>query len=219
MEELIELRHIVQPKSSDIEISVGDFIGKGPFELETLRYIKEHNILAVRGNHEDKLIRYHYHRLRNSSAMSLDAKELKLYERLQSEDMEFLIGLPLYLSVGRLTIVHAGVLPSTHLDRLSKKDAAKIMRVRFVNSDGHFVHLDSSDPTRHFWWSQLYDGRYGYIVYGHQPFRQVRVDRWSFGIDTAAVYGNRLTAFIWEDGRYSWEQVKSQEYAKAKRWM
>ena len=219
MEELIELRELVRPKSCDIEISVGDFIGKGPLELETLRYIKEHNILAIRGNHEDKIIRYHYHRLRNLYAMQLDAKELNLYKKLQSEDMEFLMGLPLYLSVGKLTIVHAGILPSTRLDRLSKKDAAKIMRVRFVDSDGHFVHLDNSDPMRHFWWSQLYDGRYGYIVYGHQPFRQVRVDRWSFGIDTGAVYGNKLTAFIWEDGCFTWKQVKSQEYGKAKRWM
>ena len=219
MEEFIKLRYKVQPTNEDREISVGDFIGKGPFELETLRYIKEHNILAIRGNHEDKLIRYHYHQLQNSHTMQLDIKERKLYEKLQSEDLEFLIELPLYLFVDRLTIVHAGVLPATRLDNLTKKDAAKIMRVRFVDSDGHFVHLDSSDPFKHFWWSQLYDGRYGYIVYGHQPFRQVRVDRWSFGIDTGAVYGNRLTAFIWEDGHYWWEQVQSQEYAKAKRWM
>ncbi len=209
----------MQPRSSDIEVSVGDFIGKGIFELETLRYIKKHNILAVRGNHEDKIIRYHAHRLQNSSAMRLEAEELSFYSALQPEDIAFLSSLPYYLYIGSLSIVHAGVLPSTKLEALSKQDAAKIMRVRFVDSDGNFVHLDCSDPLQHFWWSQLYDGRYGYIVYGHQPFRQVRVDRWSFGIDTGAVYGNRLTALIWEDGRFSWKQVSSKKYCKAKRWM
>ena len=219
MEELSKLRALIQPKVNDIEISVGDFIGKGPFELETLHYIKKHNILAVRGNHEDKIIRYHTHRMLDSSAMSLDEKELSFYNKLQSQDIAFLSSLPYYLCIGNLTVVHAGVLPSTKLEALSKKEAAKVMRVRFVDSRGHFVHLDCSDPLQHFWWSQLYDGRYGYIVYGHQPFRQVRVDRWSFGIDTGAVYGNRLTAFIWEDGRFTWEQVDSKEYAKVKGWM
>ena len=152
--------------------------------------------------------------------MRLNTLEQAIYEELTQEDFVFLESFPFYRKVNDLCILHAGVLPDTHLERLDKEEAAKIMRVRYVDEAGRFVHLDDVDPTKHFFWSELYDGRYGYIVYGHQPFLNPRVDRFSFGIDTGAVYGNKLCAAIFEEGvaaRYSFVFLKTRAYAKRER--
>ncbi len=43
------------------------------------------------------------------------------------------------------------------------------------------------------YWSEVYDGHEGFIVYGHQPFLKP-----SIGVDTGCVYGNRLSAVIFD---------------------
>ncbi len=226
LEELQNLRKLLDIQKGDREISVGDFVGKGPYSVEVLRYMQKEGIEAVRGNHEDKFLRYYLHQQRGKNPMRLDKKEQEIYHTLQRSDFAFLFSLPLFIQIDRLTIVHAGVLPSTNLFALNKKEAAKVMRVRFVDEEGRFVVLDRSDIRRHFWWSELYDGRFGYIVYGHQPFLTPRIDRFSFGIDTGAVYGNRLSAIVFERKSHidieSWHivSVPSREYAKkSKPWM
>ncbi len=172
----------------------------------------------VRGNHEDKFIRYHQHQKRGGkNPMKLNDLEESIYAGLTPKDMEFLNSLPIFLQHGRLTIVHAGVLPSTNLYNLTKKEAAKVMRVRYLDEEGRFVSLDEVDIREHFYWSELYDGRYGFIVYGHQPFLNPRVDRFCFGIDTGAVYGNKLTAVVFKGLEYRFVDVKSPAYAKSER--
>lgn len=51
----------------------------------------------------------------------------------------------------------------------------------------------------HAFWSEVYEGGEGVIVYGHQAFEEVKIDKYSFGIDTACVYGNRLSALLIHD--------------------
>ena len=220
------LRQLIKIEKPDEEYAVGDIINKGPKSLQTLRFCQEMNIKAVRGNHEDKFIRYHLHereRLQTGkkNPMKLSKTEKQLYESLNEEDIAYLLSLPIYLSVGTITILHAGVLPKTDLENLDKKDAAQVMRVRYVDENGNFVHLDISDPSEHFWWSELYDGRYGTIVYGHQPFLTPRLDRFSIGIDTGAVYGNTLTAVVFDQKflpcRFEFFQVPSKRYAQKKK--
>lgn len=222
MDEFVKLRSLLQPKPEDREICVGDLINKGPHSLEVLRLVQNEKIEAVRGNHEDKLIRYYLHEKEKEQTgkknpMRLDAPELRLYHTLTPQDFAFLFSLPLFIQFSSYTVVHAGVLPSTDLSHLDKKEAAKVMRVRYVDHKGRFVTLDRSDPRIHFWWSELYDGRYGTIIYGHQPFLRPRIDRFSIGIDTGAVYGNTLTALVIEEVEPQFVQVPSRTYAKRSR--
>ena len=198
---VLRRRLAIQP--DDREICVGDIVAKGPKSLAVLRFCKENAVTVIRGNHEDKYIRYHRHEIQRlhtgkHNPMKLENEELALYEHMTDEDISYLASLPLFVRMERLIVVHAGILPATDLEHLDKRAAAQIMRVRYLDTEGNFVHLDASDPARHFWWSDLYDGRYGYVVYGHQPFWRPRFDRWSFGIDTGAVYGNRLTAIVFD---------------------
>ena len=60
-EEFIELRSLIHPRPEDQEICVGDLINKGPHSLEVVCFIQKEKIQAVRGNHEDKFIRYYLH--------------------------------------------------------------------------------------------------------------------------------------------------------------
>ncbi len=218
----MQLRSLIAPGPKDREICVGDMINKGPLSLEVLRLIRQEGIEAIRGNHEDKFIRYNVHekekeRTGKKNPMRLEAGELRLYHSMSLEDFEFLYSLPLFIQFSFYTVVHAGVLPSTDLWHLDKKEAAKVMRVRYVDYKGRFVTLDRSDPMIHFWWSELYDGRYGTIIYGHQPFLHPRVDRFSIGIDTGAVYGNALTALVIDGVEPHFVQVPSGTYAKRSR--
>ncbi len=220
MDEFWALREKIAPSSNDLEWSVGDVLNKGPHSLETLRVLRNLGVQVIRGNHEDKYIRYHLHELERKKSgkrnpMKLSVEECRLYHSLESEDIEFLFSLPIFLRMEGWTLIHAGVLPSTSLERLDKEEAAKVMRVRYLTYEGEFVHLDRSDPKVHFWWSELYDGRYGTIIYGHQPFLRPRIDRFSLGIDTGAVYGNRLTAAVFEDiHEIELIDVPSKAYAK-----
>ncbi len=221
-EEFIELRSLIHPRPEDQEICVGDLINKGPHSLEVVCFIQKEKIQAVRGNHEDKFIRYYLHEKEKEQTgkknpMRLELSELRLYYALTPQDFEFLFSLPLFIQLASFTILHAGVLPSTNLKHLDKKEAAKVMRVRYVDHKGRFVTLDRSDPKIHFWWSELYDGRYGTIIYGHQPFLRPRVDRFAIGIDTGAVYGNALSALVIEGMEREFVQVPSQAYAKRSR--
>ncbi len=209
----MRLRQIIGPTKKDQEFCVGDFLNKGPASQEVLRFLQKSSIRSVRGNHEDRFLRYHQNRRFTCNRVQLKEEELKLYHTLSLKDFDYLASLPIAIFLDHLTIVHAGVLPSTNLRALDKKEAAKVMRVRYLDEEGRFVHLDDSDPSLHFWWSEFYDGRYGKIVYGHQPFVVPRVDRWSFGIDTGAVYGNFLTAIVFEDD-FSFVSVPSKAYAK-----
>ncbi len=220
MDELKALRAKIDIKKEDREYCVGDILNKGPKSVELLHYVKEQGIFTVRGNHEDKFIRYHCHQKRGKNPMRLNSLEEAIYRELNDEDFAFLSSLPLFVRFGRLTIVHAGVLPKTDLEQLDKNTAAQIMRVRYLDEEGNFVHIDDANPAKHFFWSELYDGRYGTIVYGHQPFLSPRIDRFSFGIDTGAVYGNELTAIIFEEGDpvcYSFVSLKTRKYVHKER--
>ena len=49
-------------------------------------------------------------------------------------------------------------------------------------------------------WSEIYDGRFGTIIYGHEPRDEVRHDEHAIGIDTSAYKsGGKLTAVILQD--------------------
>jgi diadenosine tetraphosphatase ApaH/serine/threonine PP2A family protein phosphatase len=74
---------------------------------------------------------------------------------------------------------------------------------RYLNPEGQFVSLGHETPQDLFW-AESYDGRYGRIVFGHQPFPDDPAPRrfpHAIGIDTGCVQGGRLSALVFkEDG-------------------
>ena len=71
------------------------------------------------------------------------------------------------------------------------------MRTRFIDAHtGHFISLGHEKPNDPYW-ADVYDGRFGHVIFGHQPFMDgVKYFTNATGIDTGAVFGGTLTALI-----------------------
>lgn len=196
LDELCELRENLGTTPEDIEVCVGDVVSKGPYSQELLHYLKEHNIRSVIGNHEEKLLRYCTHELKKEkNQVILTRSQKEVYEKMEARDFDQMAEFPLYIREDNITILHGGILPTMSLGKLGKRDQEKIIHLRWVDAKGHFVALDDEKNRAHFW-TEKYDGREGFIVYGHQPWEEPRIDEYAAGIDTGCVYGNRLTAAV-----------------------
>lgn len=200
-DEFTKLRNIINPTQEDTEVCVGDIVTKGRHSVKTLRYIKNNNILSVLGNHEDKIIRYLKH---NSSQkhnpIILDEDEQNIVNELAGEDCAYLKSLPLFLRFGGIVIVHGGIQNNTNLDNLTNHDKQRLLRLRYLDQSGNFISLGKETKDSVFW-ADAYDGRHGFVIYGHQWFKEPRINTFSIGIDTGCVYGNKLSAVIFEGNK------------------
>jgi len=199
LESFQKLRDKIPLNQDFLEICVGDFITRGPKSVETIRYLRENNITSVKGNHEDKIIRYIEHSKSNySNPITLNDDEQKILDALNSEDIDFMMSLPYFKKLNKVTVLHAGLMNQSNLDDLSKDEVKKIMRLRYISPEGKFVPYGEENENSIFW-ADVYDGNQGFVVYGHQNFDDVRINENSLGIDTGCIYGNKLTAAIFED--------------------
>jgi len=193
------LRKKINVSSHDYEISVGDFITRGPKSIETLRYLKDNGISSVKGNHEDKIARYIEHSSKNyPNPIILNEDEKNIVDSMTLEDIDFLMSLPSFKKLNKVTVLHAGLMNKINLDNLSKDEVKKIMRFRYLSPEGKFIPYGEENENSIFW-ADIYDGNQGFVVYGHHNFDDVRVNENSLGIDTGCIYGNKLTAAIFED--------------------
>ena len=73
--------------------------------------------------------------------------------------------------------------------------------------------LGNEKPEDPFW-AEVYDGRFGHVIFGHQPFMNgVQYFDHATGIDTGAVFGGTLTALVIdEDCSRSVVSVDSRAY-------
>lgn len=194
--EFISLRNQINPQKDDIEVCVGDIITKGKNSVRTLNFIIKNNIKSIRGNHEDKIIRYLNHKKSNKkNPIVLDNDEQNIIDNLTEKHIQFLENLPLFLRFENITIVHGGLQNHMNLDNLSKKDKQKILRLRYLDGNYEFLAYGKEDEKSIFW-ADLYDGNQGFIVYGHQWFQEIKKSKFAIGIDTGCVYGNQLSAIV-----------------------
>ncbi len=90
---------------------------------------------------------------------------------------------------------------SEFIGYLSRCEYAKVKRKR-VRQKGEYLPFGeqtSKDP----FWADIYDGRFGHVYFGHEPFLSDTRPR-SFphatGLDLGCVFGNRLAAIVIETG-------------------
>ncbi len=197
LDELIRLRQKIEPKEEDREVCVGDLINKGPHSKELLKYLKREAILSVRGNHEDKIIRYiAYQKSKKRNPITLNQKQESIVKELDSKNIEFLEEMPYFIQFDNVTILHGGVAQDINLESTKKEHLSKILHLRYLDSEGNFLSIDAPKSKRAAFWSEVYDGKYGFIIYGHQVFEKPKRDEYSIGIDTGCVYGGSLSAAI-----------------------
>jgi len=188
-------------------VFVGDFADRGPSNAGTLEVIadmvEQGRAMAVRGNHDDKLLRYLKganikagHGLQetiNQIEGRQDAKEFK--EKL----LKFLGGLPLYLTLdqGKLIVVHGGI--EDHM--IGMPDAGD---VRSICLYGKTTGLKDADgfPERIDWGAaRVVTADSPIIVYGHQANPDPYIVNRTIDIDTGACFGGSLSAYVYPEGK------------------
>ncbi|MAP95453.1 MAG: phosphatase [Ponticaulis sp.] len=219
LDELKLLLDEVDLQSGDRLVFLGDLVDKGPDPLGVVRHVRDLSTRDdlethfVRGNHEDKHLRYYRNlseRPKIARQQAVSASGLTgFHEQADEDDWAFLHTSIPYLKLDDLNLlaVHGGIpgnmteLPALN-DYLtaSGKDRNFFKLVwitRYVDrTSGHVVGLGQEAENDPFW-AEVYDGRFGHVVFGHQPFMEGPSQfPHATGIDTGAVHGGTLTALI-----------------------
>ena len=216
----------------DTLISLGDLVDKGPDPAGTVRHLRalkdagRVEFILVAANHEDRHLRYRRNLTERPKVARKQAagfpKLSELMADLSEEDWDFLESAVLFHRVPEhgLLLMHGGVpgnmmvFPddASEIDTMSgkhRRNLLQILRTRYISAeDGRFRSLGQEMPGDPFW-AEIYDGRFGHIVFGHQPwFDGPREFAHATGIDTGAVDGGTLTALVLsEDGTRSYMSV------------
>ena len=215
IDELLDLMQLLRPNQNDRLIFIGDLIDRGPNSAavvsQVVKWSKELEVKLVLGNHEEKFLRYVKH-IRSGSGKEKEmtgAEEFPALLAIISEnELEFLQQsfYSLHLPECDVFLVHGGLwntvsfpIPATYPFRSSTPHIIKqlplLTKVRYLSPEGKFIALGEESPNDSFW-AEKYDGAYGHVYFGHQPFLQSSPKQFAFasGIDTGCVYGGWLSA-------------------------
>ena len=187
MDELSDLLEEVEfDTARDRLISVGDIVAKGPRGAELVRFMRKRGHLAVRGNHDEKLIAWR----RGSSNKPLAPAHAADAARLGEADWRWLEALPLFLELNEhdVIVVHAGLVPGVGLE---DQDPHVMLNMRSFRPDGTpSKRVDAGQP-----WAERWPGPRT-VVFGHDAVRGLQRWPYAIGLDTGCVYGGRLTALV-----------------------
>lgn len=196
-----ELRYLLEAVSfdqrKDTVIFVGDLINKGPGSSDVIRFARQINSFAVRGNHDDQLLEAWYRVGRYSKGLE-NYKNDALYG-VDCMDVAWLQALPLTLSFPWLNVVvaHAGLVPGVPLHSQKFDDLLWMRDVKRSKQDDDgtaWIGLqnpeDDSLP-----WVEAWTGP-EHVIFGHDARRQLQRTQFATGIDSGCCYGNFLTALV-----------------------
>lgn len=234
-EELVELFKVVELQPEDKVVSIGDIIHKGPNEIECIKLIAYNSDDYVLGNHEEKQLRWEKHEERSDkknpiknaddyirlSKVTFDDSSTTLKSWLKDSAVLFK---QLEVNKKKYILIHGGIprnlkkLPESNhpwsYDDRDRKFYFNMLRTRFETPDGKMVMLGEEGPNDNYW-ADLYDGRFGYAIFGHQPFihnTEPKFFKNAVGIDLGCVYGNVLCAFVIHDsGKEEWVTVPAKK--------
>ncbi len=173
-------------------IFLGDYIDRGPDACGVVERILEYmdlgvDVVCLRGNHEVMLFDYLEGRERdlfliNGGRSTLRSYRMDLGEegRIPERHLEFFRNLKRFYETDDYYFVHAGFRPGIPVQAQSDEDLYWIR--------GEFIYSDEDFGKK--------------VVFGHTPFHEPYVDAHKIGIDTGAVYGNKLTCVCLPDERF-----------------
>ncbi len=173
--------------SDDRLICVGDLVARGPDSAGVVALCRQLGATVVRGNHEDKLLRWHLGR----GCEPLGALHHQVARELCDDDWAFLEATPLSLALPEHNawVVHAGVLPGLTLEQQPRR---ALLTMRSIGALGEPLPRAGSIP-----WGCRYPGPVQ-VVFGHHAQPRPQLYPFATGIDTGCVYGGALTAMVLE---------------------
>ena len=171
--------------TQDQLIFIGDYIDRGSSSLEVVEYLIDLKkrwpaTIFLKGNHEDMLEKYldgsdRFTYLLNGGQRTLDAYLNRPNNPgeypVPPAHLEFFKSLHRYYQTDDYIFVHAGLRKKVTLESQKTIDLFWI-RDEFIYSEFDFGKR---------------------VIFGHTPFKEPLVHTNKIGIDTGAVYGNRLT--------------------------
>ncbi|MBN1626537.1 MAG: serine/threonine protein phosphatase [Deltaproteobacteria bacterium] len=162
-------------------IFLGDYIDRGKDSKGVIDYIIglkkiSPNVQCLMGNHEELFMNYINGQdegsfLYNGGVTTLNSYHYKGNGKIDAEHIEFLKSLLLMIELDDYYIVHAGMKPGVDVKEQTAKDTLWI-REPFIFSDYDFGKR---------------------IIFGHTPFSSPLIMDNKIGLDTGAVFGNKLT--------------------------
>jgi hypothetical protein len=180
-------------KPGERVVLVGDLVAKGPDSAGVVRRAREHGFLAVRGNHDEHVLRWHFGR--SPHGKKLKPEHQQVLDTLVPEDWPWLESRPLYLRFPELNVlaVHAGLVPGVPLEAQKPED---LTNLRSIAKDGTpSKKVDGGAP-----WASCWKGP-ELVIFGHDALRGLQRHPHAIGLDSGCVYGGRLTAYVLPEGR------------------
>jgi len=170
---------------NDRLIFLGDYIDRGENPKGVVDYIldltgRSSLVECLKGNHEAMLLDFLTGRDRFMFIINGGWKTLESYgmyesseddSAISSEHRGFYESLKLYVELEDYYVVHAGFKPGLDIKKQTEDEMLWI-RKSFVSSDFDFGKK---------------------IIFGHTPFKEPLIMHNKIGLDTGAVYGNKLT--------------------------
>jgi serine/threonine protein phosphatase 1 len=171
--------------SRDQLVFMGDYIDRGPKSFEVVDHLVElkalhPGIVFLKGNHEQMLADYLSGKdrmtyLYNGGQQTLDSYMMHARQAIRypipDQHLRFFESLALFHETENYIFVHAGLRQDVPLDQQGPEDLLWIRE--------KFIYTTQSFGKR--------------VVFGHTPFDEPLVEPNKIGIDTGAVFGNKLT--------------------------
>jgi hypothetical protein len=232
IDELEELIYTLNINTNDSIFFIGDLIDRGPDSVAVVKKCYalsiDYEVKLILGNHEEKFLRYLDH-IENKTGLENKMSGIDEFPKLLSElnrvEIDFIKNA--YYSFAfeqeKITLLHGGIsnqvkfpFPETYqygvVNPKQLKGLDLITKVRFLSPEGKFVGLNEETEADKYW-AEVYDGTFGHIYFGHQPFMQQNSKAFAHAtcLDTGCVFGGWLSAVVIENGNKSFVSIKAKE--------
>ena len=193
VDELMDLAEKAQELYDDtLFVFVGDLINKGPFSKSALDYVRSLDHYAVRGNHDDAVLKQCLH-YRDNPSDQLPAR-YHWVTCFSDSDVEYLTQLPYSIEIPSLNaiIVHAGLVPGITLPEQTLTDMTHMRNI--ITKDTFFGrHMIASENINEgVAWATTWRGP-EHVYFGHDARRGLQEYTHATGLDTGCLYGKLLT--------------------------
>lgn len=169
-------------------------VNKGPKNKEVLEYLIQNNdtCLAVRGNHDEVVINEYIRYAETGEVLDKN----RWMTNLTIEQVTYLAELPYTIHIPQLNaiVVHAGLVPLVPLQEQTFINMTKMRNViENVDTFGNVTFQGTDSDSVGIAWASTWSGPQ-HIYFGHDAKRRLQEYKFATGLDTGAVYGDRLTA-------------------------
>jgi serine/threonine protein phosphatase 1 len=144
---LMLLLNVISPQSDDQVYFLGDLINRGSKSAQVVDFVRKSPYYCVLGNHEQMLLDYFQDKpvIKKTieKAASTYKETINSYLQLDISllpvHLEWFSNLPVYLDLGDIWVVHAGVNPLLPLDKQTKKEFCWIRQPFYSTSKPYFT--------------------------------------------------------------------------------